>query len=110
MPIRDIDPEEQARVQALVRALQQLGWSDGHNVKIDLRSAGGSAERSREIAAEFVALGPGRNHLSGSVATAAIMRADLIDPRGVRGGERTGRGKASSQAWRGPAATPPASP
>ena len=33
MPIRDIDPEEQARVQALVRALQQLGWSDGHRVR-----------------------------------------------------------------------------
>ena len=80
MPIRDIDPEEQARVQALVRALQQLGWSDGHNVKIDLRSAGGSAKRSREIAAEFVALAPDVIISSGSVATAAIMRATSSIP------------------------------
>ena len=37
MPIRATDPEEQARVQALVRALQQLGWTDGRNLRIELR-------------------------------------------------------------------------
>ena len=80
MPIRGIDPEEQARVEALLRALQQLGWSDGHNMRIDLRSAGGSAERSSEIAAEFVALAPDVIISSGSVATAAIMRATSSIP------------------------------
>lgn len=79
MPIRDTDPEEQARVQALVRALQQLGWSDSHNVQIDVRSAGGSAERGREIAAEFVALAPDVI-TSGSVATVAMKRATSTIP------------------------------
>ena len=80
MPIRDTDPEEQARVQALVRALQQLGWTDGRNVRIDLRSAGGSAERSNEIAAEFIALAPDVIICSGSVATAAVKRATSSIP------------------------------
>ena len=61
-------------------ALQQLGWSDGHNLQIDLRSAGGSAERSREIAAEFVALAPDIIISSGSVATAAMKRATSTIP------------------------------
>ena len=72
MPIRATDPEEQARVQALVRALQQFGWTDGRNLRIELRSAGGSAERSREVAAEFVALAPDVIISSGSVTTAAM--------------------------------------
>jgi putative ABC transport system substrate-binding protein len=80
MPIRATDPEEQARVQALVRALQQLGWTDGRNLRIELRSAGGSAERSREIAAEFVALAPDVIISSGSVTTAAMKRATSSIP------------------------------
>jgi putative tryptophan/tyrosine transport system substrate-binding protein len=80
MPIRDTDPEEQARVQALVRRLQQLGWTDGRNLRIDLRSAGGNTERSREIAAEFVALAPDVIISSGSVATAEMKRATSSIP------------------------------
>ena len=80
MPIHATDPEEQARVQALVRALQQFGWTDGRNLRIELRSAGGSAERSREVAAEFVALAPDVIISSGSVTTAAMKRATSSIP------------------------------
>ena len=66
-------------MQALVRALQQLGWIDGHNLRIDLRSAGGNAERSREIAAEFVGA-PDVIISSGSVATAEMKRATSSIP------------------------------
>jgi putative tryptophan/tyrosine transport system substrate-binding protein len=31
------DPEGQARITALVQSLQQLGWTDGRNVRIDYR-------------------------------------------------------------------------
>ena len=31
------DPEGQARVAAFLQSLQQLGWTDGHNVRIDYR-------------------------------------------------------------------------
>jgi len=52
------DPEGQARIVAFVQGLQQLGWSDGHNVRIDIRWVGGDPERIRKYAAELVALAP----------------------------------------------------
>jgi ABC-type uncharacterized transport system substrate-binding protein len=43
---------------AFQQALQQLGWIDGRNVRIDYRSAAGNAENYRKYAAELVALAP----------------------------------------------------
>jgi putative tryptophan/tyrosine transport system substrate-binding protein len=80
MAIRETDPEEQARLQALVQAMRQLGWTDGRDIRIHTRSAGGSAERSREIAAEFVSLAPDVIVTTGSVATAAMKRATTSIP------------------------------
>ena len=36
------------------RALQQLGWTDGNNVRINLRSAGTDINRIRALAQELV--------------------------------------------------------
>src|SRR5215472_1470097 len=47
------DPEGQARLIAFVQALQQFGWTDGRNVRIDTRWAAGNADRIRQYAAEF---------------------------------------------------------
>jgi putative ABC transport system substrate-binding protein len=52
------DPYGQARVAALQQALQQLGWSDGRNVRIDIRWHENDAERARRYAQELVALAP----------------------------------------------------
>jgi hypothetical protein len=38
------DPEAHARLTAFAQGLQQLGWTDGRNVRIDYRWAGGDAE------------------------------------------------------------------
>jgi putative ABC transport system substrate-binding protein len=76
----ETDAENQARLQALLQALQQLGWTDGRNLRIDIRWAGGSAPRTQEIVAEFVALVPDVAVVSGSVATAAIKRATASIP------------------------------
>ena len=35
------DPEGQARIAAFAQGLQQLGWTDGRNVRIDTRWAAG---------------------------------------------------------------------
>ena len=35
------DPEGQARIVAFVQGLQQSGWSEGRNVRIDIRWGGG---------------------------------------------------------------------
>ena len=37
MPLLENDPEGEARVRAFVDGLQQLGWTDGRNVRIDIR-------------------------------------------------------------------------
>src|SRR5437763_16426749 len=52
------DPESQRRMTALVQGLQQFGWTDGRNVRIDARWGAGDAERLRKNAAELVGLVP----------------------------------------------------
>ena len=53
------DPEAQARIAAFLQGLQQLGWTDGRNVRIDY-PLGRAAMPSdiRRYAAELVALAP----------------------------------------------------
>src|ERR1700692_2441630 len=48
----------QARIAAFQQVLQQLGWSDGSNVRIDIRWGENDADRDRNYAAELVALAP----------------------------------------------------
>ena len=52
------DSEGQARHRAFVQALQELGWSDDRNVRLDTRWGAGNTDRVREYAAELVALAP----------------------------------------------------
>jgi putative tryptophan/tyrosine transport system substrate-binding protein len=51
-------PEGQARLAAFLKGLQQSGWTDGNNVRIEHRWGAGDAERTRKYAAELVALAP----------------------------------------------------
>src|SRR6476620_3547280 len=49
----------QSRLTAFLKALQQLGWTDGGNLHIDVRWWPGSdLERGRKYAAELLALAP----------------------------------------------------
>jgi len=52
------DPAGLARLEAFRRGLQQTGWTEGRNVRIDIRWAGGETGNYRPLAAELVALGP----------------------------------------------------
>jgi putative ABC transport system substrate-binding protein len=54
----DPAPGSQPNVSAFLQALQQLGWTDGRNVKIDYRWPAGDADKARRYAAELVALAP----------------------------------------------------
>jgi putative tryptophan/tyrosine transport system substrate-binding protein len=58
MGMAENDPEGQARIAAFLEGLQQLGWTDGRNVRIEYRWPAGDAERIRRYAAELVALAP----------------------------------------------------
>src|SRR5262249_33815505 len=52
------DPTGQARLLAFAQALAQSGWTDGRNVRVDIRWGAGDSERIRRYAAELVALAP----------------------------------------------------
>src|SRR5512132_2143689 len=52
------DPQGQARLTAFVQGLQQLGWTDGRNMRIDARWSAGNADDTHKYAAELVALAP----------------------------------------------------
>jgi len=58
MPGTADDAEYQARMAAFLHGLQQLGWSDGRNVRIDTRWATTDAAEIRRHAAELAALAP----------------------------------------------------
>jgi putative tryptophan/tyrosine transport system substrate-binding protein len=55
-PLAENDSEGQARIAALRKGLQDLGWTEGRNISIDYRSTAGDPDRARAYAAELVAL------------------------------------------------------
>jgi putative tryptophan/tyrosine transport system substrate-binding protein len=57
-PFSENDPETKARLAAFKERLEQLGWTDGRNIKIEYRFSEGNIERTRTAAAELVALTP----------------------------------------------------
>ncbi|MGC1876264.1 MAG: ABC transporter substrate-binding protein [Pseudolabrys sp.] len=85
------DAEGQARLAAFTQALTQLGWSDGHNLRIDTRYA--TADDIRRHAAELAALAPDVILAGTGTATVApllqatrtvpIVFAVVIDPVGA---------------------------
>src|SRR5262249_15245306 len=73
-------PEGKARLGAFLESLQQLGWTDGRNVRIDLRWGAGDAERARKYAAELVALGADVILASGDHSVVASRQATRTVP------------------------------
>jgi putative ABC transport system substrate-binding protein len=56
--LAESDPEAQANAAALREELQQLGWTEGRNIRTDYRWGVGDPERSRAAAKELLALSP----------------------------------------------------
>src|SRR5690348_5048202 len=52
------DPEAKIRTDVFEHALQQLGWTAGRNLKIDVRLPGGDRDTLHRDAAELVSLAP----------------------------------------------------
>jgi putative ABC transport system substrate-binding protein len=85
------DPEGQARQTAFIQGLQELGWSDGHNVRLDVRWGAVDRDRIRSYAAELVALVPDVILASGPTVAALqqatrkvpIVFVGVIDPVGA---------------------------
>jgi putative ABC transport system substrate-binding protein len=87
----DGDPVGQGRIAAFRQALQELGWTEGRNVRFDIRFGGGDVDRYRAYAAELVSLapdvlfgtGPTVRFLQQATRTVPIVFAGLNDPVGA---------------------------
>jgi putative ABC transport system substrate-binding protein len=68
------DPEGLRNSAALVQGLQALGWTQGHNIRIEQRWAGGSVDAMKALARELVALEPDVIVVISTPVTAAVMQ------------------------------------
>jgi putative ABC transport system substrate-binding protein len=93
LPGDENDPLWKPRLSAFTQALADLGWTDGRNVRMDLRWGGIDINRIRGLAQELVGLRPDIILPNGFASTAALQRetrtipivfANVIDP--VAGG------------------------
>ena len=73
------DAEMKLHLSAFTQALAGLGWTDGRNVRMDLRWHGDDPNRIRALAQELVGLQPDIILASGSAITAVQRRAQLLD-------------------------------
>jgi putative ABC transport system substrate-binding protein len=80
MSLAENDPLAKTRVSAFTQALAALGWTDGHNVRVDFRWGGGDANRTRALAQELVSLQPDIIVTDGTPATAALQRETRTIP------------------------------
>jgi putative tryptophan/tyrosine transport system substrate-binding protein len=74
------DPDSPAYVAAFARGLQDLGWIEGRNIRIDYRWGGGDLDRVRRYAAELVALAPDVILVGSGSALAALQNATRTVP------------------------------
>jgi putative tryptophan/tyrosine transport system substrate-binding protein len=74
------DSEGQARIAAFLHGLQQLGWTDGRNVRIDYRWSAGDPELGRRYAAELVALAPDVLLAGGGATVPSLLQATRTLP------------------------------
>ena len=73
------DPQTERRLAALHRGLHRLGWIDGRNVRVDLRSGSGT-EKLRKNIAELIALAPDVLLSSGAASLALLLQATRTIP------------------------------
>jgi putative ABC transport system substrate-binding protein len=74
------DPETLSRMTAFTAALRQLGWTDGDNIRIILRSYEGKFDRATRYAKEIVENAPDLIVANGTVGIEAARRATLNIP------------------------------
>ena len=103
------DPEGQALIKGLMQGLQELGWVNGRNVRIDFRFGGVNAAHISTLATELIELRPDVVLASGALAATALRQQTLSIPIVfVQVVDRSL--PASSPTWHGRRAISPASP
>jgi putative ABC transport system substrate-binding protein len=86
------DAETKARNTVFLQELQKLGWTEGHNLRVDIRGGAGNPATIRKHAAELVALKPDVIVVSGATPVALLLEAThtvpivftvVVDPMGA---------------------------
>jgi len=80
LPATPDDSEYPMLVKAFVAGLQQLGWTEGRNIRIDIRWAGGGADANRRYAEELVKLAPDVIMASGNASAGPMLQATRTIP------------------------------
>jgi putative tryptophan/tyrosine transport system substrate-binding protein len=74
------DPQGRRQVAAFQQRLQELGWMEGQNIRIDFRFLGDEPNRLKAYAAELVALKPDVLLASGPTAVVALQQEAMTIP------------------------------
>jgi ABC-type uncharacterized transport system substrate-binding protein len=74
------DSNGQRRLATFLQKLEELGWSDGRNVRIETRWAGAEVERGREYAAELIRLAPDVILASNAPSVSALQQGTRTLP------------------------------
>src|SRR6516162_8619703 len=80
MPGDENDTVVKPRVSAFTQALADLGWTDGRNLRMDLRWYGDDLNRSPALAHELVGMQPDIIVTNGTPETAAVQRETRTIP------------------------------
>jgi putative ABC transport system substrate-binding protein len=80
LPLDENDPVAKLTLSARTQALADLGWTDGRNVRMDVRYAGDDINRIRALARELVGLQPDIIMTGGTPATVALQRETRTIP------------------------------
>ena len=80
MVLSENDPVAQAQLAAFRKALEERGWTEGRNVRFEVRCAAGEIERVRKYAAELVLRAPDVILGNGTPVLAALKQATRSIP------------------------------
>jgi putative tryptophan/tyrosine transport system substrate-binding protein len=80
VPLAADDPQSQRRITAFVQGLEAAGWTEGRNIRIDIRWTAGDTDRMRRHAAELVAMAPDVILASGGTVVGALLEASRSIP------------------------------
>jgi putative ABC transport system substrate-binding protein len=80
MSVAADDPEGKARFTAFQQGLQQLGWVEGRNVRIETRWSGGNTDDARKYAVELIAVTPDVILASGGAIVGPLLQVTRTVP------------------------------
>jgi putative ABC transport system substrate-binding protein len=80
MTLASNNPDAQSNIATFLQALQQLGWTDGRNLRVELRWSAGDANNVRKHASELAGIGPDVIFAAGGPSMGPLLHATRTVP------------------------------